>query len=116
LDSGAPFIVMEMLDGTDLTAAALKGVPMVVAVEYVIHACVAVAEAHAAGLVHRDIKPPNLFVVRKPDGGPPAKVLDFGSARAATAAEAQRTHTTSTMGSPGYMSHEQIRSTRDVDV
>ena len=116
LDSGAPFIVMEMLDGTDLTAAALKGVPMTIAVEYVIQACVALAEAHAAGLVHRDIKPPNLFVVRKPDGGPLVKVLDFGIAKAATAAEAKLTHTTSTMGSPGYMSPEQIRSTRDVDL
>ncbi|MGE0400326.1 MAG: serine/threonine-protein kinase [Kofleriaceae bacterium] len=116
LDSGAPFIVMEMLEGTDLTAAALKGVPMTIAVEYVIQACVALAEAHAAGLVHRDIKPPNLFVVRKPDGGPLVKVLDFGIAKAATAAEAKLTHTTSTMGSPGYMSPEQIRSTRDVDL
>ncbi len=116
LDSGAPFIVMEMLDGTDLSAAALTGVPMTIAVEYVIQACVALAEAHAAGLVHRDIKPPNLFVVRKPDGGPLVKVLDFGIAKAATAAEAKLTHTTSTMGSPGYMSPEQIRSTRDVDL
>ena len=116
LDSGAPFIVMELLDGTDLTGAALKGVPMTVAVEYVIQACVALAEAHAVGLVHRDIKPPNLFVVRRPDGGPLVKVLDFGIAKAATAAEAKLTHTTSTMGSPGYMSPEQIRSTRDVDL
>jgi hypothetical protein len=116
LDSGSPFIVMEMLDGADLGAAAMKGVPMTIAVEYVIQACVALAEAHAAGLVHRDIKPPNLFVVRKPDGGPLVKVLDFGIAKAATAAEAKLTHTTSTMGSPGYMSPEQIRSTRDVDL
>jgi len=116
-DSGAPYIVMEMLDGTDLTTAALRGgVPMVIAVEYVIQACIALAEAHAAGLVHRDIKPPNLFVVRRPDGGPLVKVLDFGIAKAATAAEAKLTHTTSTMGSPGYMSPEQIRSTRDVDL
>lgn len=116
LDSGAPFIVMELLDGTDLTSAALKSVPMTIAVEYVIQACVALAEAHAVGLVHRDIKPPNLFVVRRPDGGPLVKVLDFGIAKAATAAEAKLTHTTSTMGSPGYMSPEQIRSTRDVDL
>lgn len=117
LDSGAPFIVMEMLDGSDLGSVVVRGpLPVVIAVEYIIQACVALAEAHAAGIVHRDLKPANLFVTRRADGGALVKVLDFGIAKAATAAEARLTHTTSTMGSPGFMSPEQIKSARDVDL
>lgn len=117
LDSGAPFIVMEMLDGSDLTSViARRPLPVSIAVEYVLQACVALAEAHALGIVHRDLKPANLFVTRRADGGAMIKVLDFGIAKAATAAEAKLTHTTSTMGSPHYMSPEQIKSARDVDL
>ncbi len=117
LDNGAPYIVMELLDGSDLGAAVVRGpVAPAFSVDYVIQACVALAEAHAAGVVHRDLKPANLFVTRRADGSPLLKVLDFGIAKAATAAEAKLTHTASTMGSPGYMSPEQIKSARDVDL
>jgi serine/threonine-protein kinase len=117
LDNGAPFIVMELLEGNDLGSVVVRGpLPPQLAVDYVLQACVALAEAHAAGVVHRDLKPANLFVTRRADGGRLVKVLDFGIAKAATAAEAKLTHTTSTMGSPGYMSPEQIKSARDVDL
>ncbi len=113
--SGAPFIVMEMLEGSDLAqATAQRPLPVTTAVEYVLQACVALAEAHLAGIIHRDLKPANLFVVRRPDGGPLVKVLDFGIAKAVDS-DAHLTRTTGAMGSPGYMSPEQIQSARDVD-
>ncbi len=116
LDSGAPYIVMERLDGVDLQRAVAKqALPSTTAVEYVLQACVALAEAHAAGIIHRDLKPANLFVTRRLDGGPLVKVLDFGIAKALAETGAHLTHQ-SAMGSPGYMSPEQIQSARDVDV
>ena len=116
LDTGAPFIVMELLEGVDLQHAVQKQpLPVTTAVEYVLQACVALAEAHAAGIIHRDLKPANLFVTRRLDGGPLVKVLDFGIAKAMADTGANLTHQ-SAMGSPGYMSPEQIQSARDVDV
>ena len=116
LETGVPYIVMEMLDGVDLQrSVAHAPLPLTTAVEYVLQACVALAEAHAAGIIHRDLKPANLFVTRRFDGGPLVKVLDFGIAKALTEPGAHLTHQ-SAMGSPGYMSPEQIQSARDVDV
>ncbi len=117
LDNGAPYIVMEMLAGVDLSRSiAQRPLPIAMAVDYVMQACIAIGEAHAAGIVHRDLKPANLFVTRRPDGGPLVKVLDFGIAKAMEAGGAHLTHTTGMMGSPGYMSPEQLLSARDVDV
>ena len=65
---------------------------MPTAVEYVVQACVALAEAHAAGIIHRDLKPANLFVTRRLDGAPLVKVLDFGIAKALADTGAQLTH------------------------
>jgi len=116
LDSGAPYIVMEMLAGSDLARAiSQRPLPVATAVDYVLQACVALAEAHAAGIVHRDLKPANLFVTRRLDGGPLVKVLDFGIAKAMDAAGPSLTQTAGMMGSPGYMSPEQLLSARDVD-
>jgi serine/threonine-protein kinase len=115
LESGAPYIMMELLDGTDLARAiAQRPLPVPIAVEYMVQACVALAEAHAAGVVHRDLKPANLFVTRRRDGGALVKVLDFGIAKALTA-EAQLTHGSGMLGSPGFTSPEQLQSPRDVD-
>jgi eukaryotic-like serine/threonine-protein kinase len=117
LDSGAPYIVMELLEGADLQRAiAKRPLPTATAVDYVLQACVGLAEAHAAGIVHRDLKPANLFVTRRLDGGPLVKVLDFGIAKAMAAQGPQLTHATGLMGSPGYMSPEQLQSARDVDL
>jgi serine/threonine-protein kinase len=117
LDNGAPYIVMEMLSGVDLQRTiATKPLPPSIAVDYLLQACVAIGEAHAAGIIHRDLKPANLFVTRRLDGGPLVKVLDFGIAKAMDAAGPHLTQTTGMMGSPGYMSPEQLMSARDVDV
>jgi serine/threonine-protein kinase len=84
----------------------------------VVEALDAIVEAHAAGIVHRDLKPSNLFLAQKPDGTRRVKVLDFGISKiadAAAAPDAALTTTKSLLGSPGYMSPEQVRSTKNVD-
>ncbi len=80
LDDGAPFIVMEYLEGCDLGAHLRSGGPMRIAdaVDAVLQACEGIAEAHAMGVVHRDLKPANLFLAKRVDGSPCVKVLDFG--------------------------------------
>ena len=116
LDNGAPYIVMEYLEGIDLGGyLQLHGaLPTAVAAEFVLQACEAIAEAHALGIVHRDLKPPNLFVTRAADGSPLIKVLDFGIAKAGVG-DLQITRTQAVMGSPGYMSPEQMRSSKSAD-
>jgi serine/threonine-protein kinase len=120
LPSGAPYIVMEYLVGADLFAVLRQGGPLPVsrAVGYVLQACEAVAEAHALGIVHRDLKPSNLFVTTRVDGTALVKVLDFGICKApvlSSAADAQLTSSGVMMGSPPYMSPEQILSAAEVD-
>ncbi|HWU89019.1 MAG TPA: serine/threonine-protein kinase [Kofleriaceae bacterium] len=117
IENGAPFIVMELLDGHDL-ASIVSGsgaLPISVAADYVLQATIGLAEAHAHGIVHRDLKPANLFVTKRLDGTALVKILDFGIAKAPGDTQFQLTRTAAVMGSPGYMSPEQLRSTRDVD-
>src|ERR1044071_7998671 len=84
LASGEPYMVMEMLHGHDLATRLTKGaLEPARAVEYIVQACEGLAEAHALGMVHRDVKPANLFVTQKPNGAPLVQVLDFGIAPAA---------------------------------
>jgi hypothetical protein len=120
LESGAPYMVMEYLDGGDLASMIQKRGPLPIqeAVDYVLQACEAIAEAHAAGIVHRDLKPANLFCARRPDGTVIIKVLDFGISKLTGGAGAALNHTKTTaiMGSPFYMSPEQMESTRGVDI
>jgi eukaryotic-like serine/threonine-protein kinase len=120
LDGGAPYIVMEFLEGSDLSRLVEEIGPLKVedAVEYVVQACEAIAAAHALGIVHRDLKPANLFLARTGDGRDCVKVLDFGISKIAeNAAGSPRglTSTSAIMGTPCFMSPEQLRSTRDVD-
>jgi eukaryotic-like serine/threonine-protein kinase len=114
---GAPFLVMEYLEGSDLAdlLAARGRLPPHEAVTYVLQACEAIAEAHAAGIVHRDIKPSNLFLTRRPDGTPRVKVLDFGISKADGGSRPDLTASAMMMGSPRYMSPEQMVSARDAD-
>jgi serine/threonine-protein kinase len=116
-DDGTPYIVMELLQGRDLASVVSRNgaLPIAVACDYVLQACLGVAEAHALGIVHRDLKPANLFLTTRPDGTALIKVLDFGIAKAQRDADFSLTSTSTVLGSPGYMSPEQLRSTRDVD-
>ncbi|HTR78856.1 MAG TPA: protein kinase, partial [Gemmatimonadaceae bacterium] len=117
LETGAPYIVMEFLEGCDLAAWLRQQGPLPIdqAVEFVLQACEAVAEAHSLGIIHRDLKPANLFVTRRNDGVLSIKVLDFGISKYADAGDLAGTQTSTIMGSPYYMSPEQMRSSRDVD-
>jgi serine/threonine-protein kinase len=121
LETGAPYMVMEYLKGSDL-AALIKArgrLSIQEAADFVLQACEAVAEAHAIGIVHRDLKPANLFLSQRADGSPLIKVLDFGISKATVGqgdmAGAAVTATAAVMGSPLYMSPEQIRSSKNVD-
>jgi serine/threonine-protein kinase len=118
-DDGVPFMVMEYLDGRDLSSARGTGVEHEVAVEYVLQACDAIAEAHSLGIIHRDLKPANLFLTRTREGKPCVKVLDFGISKTGGPDDpnsASVTKTTAVLGSAEYMSPEQMLSTRDVDL
>ncbi|HTQ45912.1 MAG TPA: serine/threonine-protein kinase [Polyangiaceae bacterium] len=120
LEGGAPYIVMEYLEGSDLSRLVEDIGPLKVedAVEYVVQACEAIAAAHALGIVHRDLKPANLFLARTGDGRACVKVLDFGISKIAEGTAGSPRGLTSTsaiMGTPCFMSPEQLRSTRDVD-
>ena len=117
VEDGVPFIVMELLEGSDLhrLSAARGPLPWNEAALYVAQACEAVAEAHRYGIVHRDLKPANLFLTHRADGSPLVKVLDFGISKMADEGDEELTATTDVLGSPLYMSPEQIESPRDVD-
>src|ERR1700722_2251218 len=117
LESGAPYMVMEYLDGSDLsTWLQERGrLPVDQAVDFILQACEALADAHALGIVHRDLKPANLFCIRRSDGQPSIKVLDFGISKvtdASGSASASVTRTAALMGSPLYMSPEQMLSSK----
>jgi eukaryotic-like serine/threonine-protein kinase len=120
LDSGVPYIVMEYLEGGDLASLIHRSpgqLPVEDVVDYVLQACEAIAEAHTLGIIHRDLKPENLFLSRRRGGKPCVKVLDFGISKVAEAPGRDRARVTTqdVMGSPAYMSPEQMQSTSNVD-
>jgi len=120
LDSGVPYMVMEFLEGRDLSQllGEKRRLPIEQAVGFIIQAGEAIAEAHHNGIVHRDLKPANLFVTTALDGAPLVKVLDFGISKASSllgAASPQITTTSAIIGSPKYMSPEQMQDSRAVD-
>ena len=117
LEGGAPYIVMEYLEGHDLASvlAARGALPSEQAVGYVLQACEAIAEAHHRGIVHRDLKPGNLFLANRASGPPVIKVLDFGLSKIVTSGDEHVTSESSILGSPLYMSPEQLMSARTAD-
>ncbi len=121
LDSGAPFIVMEYLEGQDLSSVVHSrgALPVPEAVDYILQACEALAVAHGLGIVHRDLKPANLFLVES-HGANNVKVLDFGISKnmaltSASGPDAGMTQSAFMLGSPSYMSPEQMNSAKNVD-
>ncbi len=122
LEGGAPFIVMERLEGCNLEELLLLEQQLSVAdtVDYVLQALQGLAHAHVLGVVHRDLKPANLFLARQPDGGSIIKILDFGIAMLLDDAgrpdnAARLTGSGVVVGSPLYMSPEQVRNDSTID-
>jgi serine/threonine protein kinase len=121
-DGIGPYIVMEYLSGVDLAQRIAQGgrLPPREAVDHVLEAIDAIAEAHSRGIVHRDIKPSNLFLAERADGRTIVKVLDFGISKVdatmdAGALQHKLTSAGSVLGSPAYMSPEQLKNAREVD-
>ena len=117
LETGSPYMVMEYLQGMDLGdfMRARGTPPLQLTVDILLQACHALSEAHGLGIVHRDVKPANFFVTRRADGSPLIKLLDFGISKAQNQVEMELTNTQSTLGTPAYMSPEQLRSSKNVD-
>ena len=121
VEGGAPFMVMEFLEGIDLgeMLAERRVLPVDEAVDYILQASEAIAEAHALGIIHRDLKPENLFLAKRADGTQSIKVLDFGLSKITPKVptmprERALTDTKQVMGTAEYMSPEQWMSARDV--
>jgi len=117
LPDRVPYMVMEYLRGVDLAGELARRRMLMPgeAVDYVLQACEALAEAHANEIVHRDIKSANLFLTTRPDGTPLVKVLDFGISKVPFSTSGVMTRTDVVMGTPGYMSPEQMKASKDVD-
>jgi serine/threonine-protein kinase len=116
-EDGTPFIVMELLAGRDLSTIVERDGPQPVsrAVRWLIEACDAIAEAHRLGIIHRDLKPSNLFLTDV-EGRQLVKVLDFGIAKRVSTQETAITQAVAPLGTPQYMSPEQVRCAKDVDI
>lgn len=116
LPTGAPYLVLEYLEGEDLASHLDERgtLPCDQAVSLALQCCEALAEAHAAGIVHRDIKPDNLFLTTRSDGATILKVLDFGISKSSAPA-AESIQPEMVIGSPQYMAPEQMRATEPVD-
>jgi serine/threonine-protein kinase len=115
LETGVPYMVLEYLEGTDLASFPRSQLTVGGIIDLMLQACEALAEAHSLGIVHRDIKPANFFITRLADGTLLLKVLDFGISKAPMTG-GPLTATQTVMGTPAYMSPEQMRSSRDVDL
>jgi serine/threonine-protein kinase len=121
LPEAGPYMVMEYLVGEDLGQTVQAGpLPAGRAVDYVLQACDALAEAHALGIVHRDIKPDNMFLAKRASATPVLKIIDFGISKVSPRRGDDNRWATDTgaserFGTPLYMSPEQLRSTSSVD-
>ncbi|AUX39891.1 uncharacterized protein SOCE26_012860 [Sorangium cellulosum] len=118
-EDGTPYLVMELLQGVPLAAYIDQGnpIPPQQAVPILHEVLQALMAAHAHKVIHRDLKPENLFLVRDARGGFRVKVLDFGIAKVMDAAGGMglKTRAGTLLGTPGYMSPEQIKNAKGVD-
>jgi serine/threonine-protein kinase len=118
--NGLPYLVMEYLEGTDLGKLIRNGGPLPIdrAADLVVQTCRALEDAHAKGIIHRDLKPSNLFCVPHAGGGLMLKVVDFGISKVtgdSANLEQGITVTGNIVGSPSYMSPEQMKNSSGVD-
>lgn len=119
-ENGAPYMVMEHLHGHDLKSVLKARGPLSVAeaILYVHQACEAIGEAHSLGIIHRDLKPANLFLIHRTNGAPCVKVLDFGISKELDPQNKVGSDLTKTgmfLGSPHYMSPEQMGNVKLTD-
>jgi serine/threonine protein kinase len=119
-DEGVDFIVLELLRGESLgkRLESNRVLPYAQALDFYEQIADALRAAHRAGIVHRDLKPDNVFVCKRPDGTEFIKLLDFGVAKVTpqnTEGSVSITHTGALLGTPVYMSPEQVRSDRSLD-
>jgi eukaryotic-like serine/threonine-protein kinase len=117
---GLPFIVMELLEGSDLCqiADSRGALPRWLVVDYMLQTLEGLAHAHARAIIHRDLKPSNLFLANRPDGSQIIKILDFGISKSQDTPDKKTQQLTggrTVLGSPPYMSPEQVRSPKTVD-
>jgi serine/threonine protein kinase len=120
LDDGTPYIAMELLSGQNLQSRIEASGPVSLAesVDILAQSCKGLGRAHALGIVHRDIKPDNIFLAQSPDDeGYTVKILDFGVAKLSQASDrdGSTTKTGTVLGTPLYMSPEQARGLRGID-
>lgn len=120
-DDGAPFIVMEFLEGIELAKLIEKegSLPVSRLIHIVTQVCGALAAAHARGIVHRDMKPENIFLIKRGNDADFVKVLDFGVSKVRDASDSMGGHaltrTGMAIGTPYYMPPEQAQGVRDLD-
>jgi len=117
IQDDTPYLVMELLEGEDLRAAVARTGRLSVqqTVDVMIPVLLAMAEAHRAGVVHRDLKPDNIFLASGYGGSVVPKVLDFGISKLRETQSLGLTGDNAMLGTPYYMSPEQAGSARDVD-
>jgi serine/threonine protein kinase len=118
--NGAPFMVMECLDGRDLAALlekeGIKDITVARAIHFVLQILRALRVAHSAGIIHRDLKPSNCFIVQEDGEDDFVKIVDFGISKVQQPGGGSLTATNHALGTPLYMSPEQAKSPRDVDL
>jgi tRNA A-37 threonylcarbamoyl transferase component Bud32 len=118
-DDGAPYLVMEFLEGVSLAdeLEQRRKLPPAEAAEVLAQVLGALAVAHERGVVHRDLKPDNLYLIRQTGSAPRVKILDFGISKVSNPSkpEDRMTCTGMVLGTPYYMAPEQARGDRDID-
>lgn len=117
MTDGTPFMVLELLEGCDLRGVLREQGPLTAAAatNFMLQAARAVSEVHALGLIHRDLKPDNLFLARQAVGKDVIKLIDFGISKSLLETSSHATQVDSCLGSPHFMSPEQVRSATAVD-